>query len=169
MLDCCKKTRKNTNLDSLIHKNLCGFGKGTKCFKFIAYHATRKFRKVAIKTKLNEVPKNPSHFTIFYISMGCLGPSLVTSLIMKICSQFLKAEHIQCPFFTYTKYAGKLNGERVPSWIESYFQLPFLSLCRNWESVFLVSIKAFHQGSAFNSTWMNEYFFFIWKDMARNP
>ena len=57
-----KKPRKNTNSDSFIHKHLCGFGKGTKCFKFMAYHATRKFRKVAIKTKLNVVSKQPSHF-----------------------------------------------------------------------------------------------------------
>ena len=119
----------------------------------------RKFRKVAIKQNWTKCQNNPHIFTIFYISMGCHGPSLVTSLIMKICSQFLKAEHIQCPFFTYTKYAGKLNGERVPSWIESYFQLLFLSLCRDLERVFLVSIKAIHQGSAFNSTWMTEYFF----------
>ena len=162
MLDWCKKKlAKNTNSDSFIHKHLCGFGKGTKCFKFMAYHATRKFRKVAIKTKLNVVSKQPSHFHHLLYINGLPG-SLFSYISYHEDLQSVSKSRAYTMSFLYVRTQNTQQNWMVK---ESPLELNLIfssSFCRrNWGCVYLVSIKAIHQGSAFNSTWMTEYFFHL--------
>ena len=165
-----KNLAKNTNSDSFINKHLCGFGKGTKGFKFMAYHATRKFRKVAIKNKIERSVKT----TLTFSPSSIYQWVAFTLFQLHLLSWRLQSVSKSIAYTMSFLYVRTQNTQQ--NWMvkESPLELNLIfssSFCRcaEIEDVFFAWVlKPFIKvRPSIQHEWLN--IFFIWKDMARNP
>ena len=93
--------------------------------------------------------------------MGCLGPFFSYISYHEDLLSVSKSRASTMSFLYVHKIRRKTEWLKSPllNWI--LFSAPLSVVVSKLRMCFLVSIKAIHQGSAFNSTWMTEHFFHL--------